>query len=101
MRTKTRVWRADQSWHYEMVWEIDGHKLRTTVRRNAYDAQSSAKVDRWDGEKWQNVVRRTIEEMGSVQDISYVQGGVVEAHFEVAEVGRMGADAAEIVCQED
>ena len=68
-----RIWSADQSWNYERVHSTeDGQRLRTTIRRNAYDNQSYGKVERWDGAKWQIVLTRTIDEMEDrVRELSY------------------------------
>lgn len=38
---------GDQSWYREQVGEINGHKVRFKIRRNAYDAQSYARAEVW------------------------------------------------------
>lgn len=38
------------------IVQDDDHKLKATIKRNAYDFQSYATVDRWNGEEWKRVV---------------------------------------------
>jgi len=58
------LWNANQSWCYESITEHgEGVRLRVKIRRNAYDNQSSAICERWDGDAWKQVVSRPIEQM--------------------------------------
>ena len=93
-----RVWNSDHSWHYERVFDLaDGQRLRSKIRRNSYDFQSSACVDRWTGEKWENVLHRSIGEMGKrILDISYV-AKIVTADAFATGAREMEADAKLIV----
>lgn len=54
-----RLWNAQQSWSYEAIYELtsgrDVHKIRIYIKRNAYDAQSHLKVERWDGSEWKQM----------------------------------------------
>ena len=53
-----RVWRGQQSVELERVYLLDdGTRLRTRFDLDAYQFQSSARVDKWDGDAWQLVVR--------------------------------------------
>lgn len=60
MKTKSkkiseRVWHGEQSWCFERIEEVGGHRLRTKIRHNAYDFQSYARIDRWDGAEWKTL----------------------------------------------
>jgi hypothetical protein len=57
-------WNAQQSWHYEEFLEVvhvsqtePGIKLHILVRSNAYDEQSWAKIEKWDGAQWHLLVQ--------------------------------------------
>lgn len=68
------IYNSDQSWFAVETVKFQGHLLRITVRRNAYDAQSFAKTERWDGERWQEVDRLPITSLPkATQEVSYVQ----------------------------
>lgn len=75
-----RCWNSRQSWHYQHTFRHAATKLRTTIQRNAYDFQSSAKVERWDGSRWFEVVSAPIEALPCAA-ISYVHKGVTCADF--------------------
>ncbi len=76
-----RVYNQNQSWYFKRTVKVGTHKLRTRIRRNAYDFQSSALVERWDGDKWRNVCSAPIMEC-ECRRVSYVQNGITAAHFE-------------------
>ena len=86
MNTKcltNKTWNQHQSWYNERLFEIEGVRYRTHIRRNAYDFQSDALVHRFDGEKWHQIVN--IEAPLWPEDvlaISYVQSGVEAATFD-------------------
>lgn len=48
-----RVWLGDQSWCFQRVFKLQAHRLRIDIRHNAYDFQSHARIERWDGTRWQ------------------------------------------------
>lgn len=77
-----RVWNMSQSWHYEKVVRLaeSGETFRCRIERNAYDGQSSARVERWSGEEWREVVRTPINFL-NCRTISYVQEGITSSHF--------------------
>lgn len=58
MRTiSERVWNARQSWNFERtVITDDWTKIRVRIVRNAYDHQSFAEAQLWNGEGWVQVV---------------------------------------------
>ena len=66
-----RFWYERQSWCAERVERWGGTPMRATVRRNAYDDQSTATVERWDGQTWQRVLTRSIQETPAAP-ITYV-----------------------------
>lgn len=53
----SRYWRGQQSWEYEELIELAGHRLRIHINSDAYDSQSSAVCKRWDGNAWREVSR--------------------------------------------
>ena len=55
-----RTWNANQSWNYEWLGKAGSHSVRVVIRRNAYDDQSFAKVDRFDGSAWKTIVSKAI-----------------------------------------
>lgn len=75
-----RVWNGSQSWYREVVETFRDHKLRLTVRCNAYDMQSYGRVERWDGTAWHEVHSIPGEQLKS--EISYVEKGVTADRFD-------------------
>jgi len=75
-----RVWNAGQAWNFQRTVATRHGNLRTTIRRNAYDDQSWSKVERWDGDKWQEVVTIPIEFL-SCKTLSYVVRGITKKEF--------------------
>ena len=66
------MWHADQSWRYKvLVATCRKDRLEVHVRRDAYDYQSFARVDRWDGDEWQMVTSWPIENC-ECRAVSYV-----------------------------
>jgi len=59
------LWNARSSWNYTAITDHEGTRLRVEIRRNAYDDQSHAICERWDGSTWQQVTSRPIEVMVS------------------------------------
>ena len=53
----SRFWQGRQSWQYEELLEVAGHRLRVRIDSDAYDFQSSAVCERWDGNAWREVSR--------------------------------------------
>jgi hypothetical protein len=66
-----RLWKQQQSWHYERVLSVDSARFRVTIRRNAHDFQSWARVCLWNGSKWERVVNCPIERL-ECRRFSYV-----------------------------
>lgn len=64
--------RGQQSLDYRAIWMLGEHKLCVRRKRDAYDFQSSATVDRWDGEKWHRVDSIHFSRMNTGQGDSYV-----------------------------
>ncbi len=65
---KTTVIQADfehnsQSWYYTKTVKIGSKKFRTRIRRNAYDFQSYAIIEIWNGKCWKEVLSRPIKQM--------------------------------------
>ncbi len=82
-----RTYNHPQSWFREVV-AVDGGErhgttsLRYTVRYNAYRFQSSARVERWSGDNWEEVHRIPGEELQGYDRVSYVSKTADPAHFE-------------------
>jgi len=55
-----RVWKSEQTWHYEWVWREEEHSFKVHIKRNFYDFQSNAKVFKHDGDQWQLLITRPI-----------------------------------------
>ncbi|MBT6046398.1 MAG: hypothetical protein HOG49_06210 [Candidatus Scalindua sp.] len=66
-----RFYNRSQSWHFVRIQEWDGHKLKASICRNAYDNQSSAKCFKFDGNKWNLVFSMPIQDC-KCKDVSYV-----------------------------
>jgi hypothetical protein len=74
-----------QSWNFAHIVKGNTgkggvYKLRIRIRRNAYDAQSYALAEHWNGYKWHEVVRQAIDRC-ECQSISYVSRGVTPEIF--------------------
>ena len=99
MKTKTiseRVFNADQSWYFERIILLPNtDKVKINIRRNAYDFQSWARVSRWNGEEWKNVVDAPITEF-NCHKISYVDKGITTKHFD-EDAGKLLMEAMKIV----
>lgn len=63
---------GQQSLELVSIWNYGDHKLRIRRRRNAYDFQSWALVERWDGTKWQEVAQIPFAAMACAHEDSYV-----------------------------
>lgn len=50
-----KLFTANQSVHFVAVYSWRKHKLRVKIERNAYDEQSSLRLERWDGASWRFV----------------------------------------------
>jgi hypothetical protein len=82
MRTiAEQCFEQNQSWMYIYVGEVDGVRLRVEIRRNAYDAQSYAKIDKWNGEIWNFVHSMPITSC-YCKRISYVMENVTKEDFQ-------------------
>lgn len=88
-----KIWNAAQSWWLEAVVTMFGENVRLHIRRNAYDMQSYAQVERWTGKGWTAFTTLPIADQ-PVHGISYRttdRGKVEEVMEQTAE--RLVADA--------
>lgn len=69
---QTDLHQSQQSWFHTQVFKVGDTKLRTRICRNAYDFQSYAKVERWNGEEWKEVATRPISEL-LCKDVGYYE----------------------------
>ena len=52
---------TQQSWYYTKIVRVGKNDVfRTRIRRDAYDFQSYALIERWNGQEWKEVVNRPI-----------------------------------------
>lgn len=87
----------NQSWVYTRIVKLDdGQKLRVRIVRNAYDFQSSAFCDRWDGSQWHTVNAMPIGNCACYK-VSYIDKNPNKALF-VQDAERLIAVAKQIVC---
>jgi hypothetical protein len=66
-----RFYNKNQSWYFIRIQEWDGHKLKASICRNAYDNQSYARCYKFDGNKWNVVCSIPIQDC-KCKAISYV-----------------------------
>lgn len=77
------TWKASQSWNDERILQHGEHTLRTTIKRDAYDRQSHADIDRWSGGQWHNVASIHISLWPeTTKQISYVDNSVAHKSFD-------------------
>jgi hypothetical protein len=65
----------------QVVYDIEGHKIRATVYVDSYDFQSFAKAERWNGERWYEIA--TIE-YGAMHSAKVANKHKPDAHNETA-----------------
>lgn len=63
---------GQQSLEYRAIWQTGKHKMRVRRKRDAYDFQSYATIERWNGEEWRKVESIPYREMATCQGDSYV-----------------------------
>lgn len=80
-----------QSLQLRRLYNVDGHKIRTTVYVDAYDFQSYARAERWNGERWYEMATIAHPAMHSVKKVS--RFGKVDADAEAA----MNVDTQELL----
>lgn len=64
--------------------ETGSTKLRLSIRSDSYRDQCYARIERWDGTKWQGVFSITPAAMRTDKGLVYLpnRGGVAKRHFE-------------------
>jgi len=75
------------------------HKLRLIIHTDSYVSQAYAKVERWDGTSWQNVVYLNGEELHISPTIGYAKSNMTEHDYQSAystDVARLLALATEV-----
>jgi len=60
------------------------HKLRILIHTDTYLQQAYAKVERWDGTKWNNVVFMDGEELTTPKEIGYRKSQMTRPDYESA-----------------
>lgn len=91
----TQTYNENQSWYHKRVVVVDERRFKVHIRRNAYDFQSFAKVELWNGSEWKGVYSEPITAC-ACKSISYVQSGITDTAFE-EDFMRLLLVAAEIV----
>lgn len=78
-----RTWNASQSWYHERLFMLLNRKVRCQIRRNAYDEQSYARAELFDGDKWNEIAHLNIQFWPqSLQTLSYVRTDVRDENFD-------------------
>lgn len=90
-----QLYNQDQSWNFIKIVEIQSHKLKIDIRRNAYDNQSHARIERWNGSEWKLVHHKPIMDCRCAI-VSYVEKNVEKRLFEIDADGLLN-DAMKIV----
>lgn len=93
-----RAWRGKQSFELQaVVRTADGTRYRLQIDRDAYDFQSSASIDRWDGDMWRTVHSIPYAYMdGIVNGVSYVDGGLDRGDLTQKQLQSLLIDAREL-----
>lgn len=93
-----RLWRdaMHQTCHYELIQRAGTHRLRVQIERNAYDDQSCARIQRWDGAQWQGVSTWPISACDSLAVSAYERP---EAKTGRCDLELMQGDAARLVAE--
>ncbi len=73
VRISTDLFHSQQSWYYNRYFKVGDTKIRTRIRRNAYDFQSYAIVERWNGEEWKEILSRPFSAMMFKDAPSYAE----------------------------
>lgn len=75
----TRDFQANDSWCRTALISFTAldaaeHKLRISIRYNAYDFQSYGRIDRWNGSEWKQLAEIPYPELAGVsREVSYSQ----------------------------
>jgi hypothetical protein len=77
-----RTWAGQQSWNRQVIENVNGMKMRFTIKVDAYDFQSSAKAELWKEDGWREVHRIPGQQMRSCKSISYVARDVRPSAFD-------------------
>lgn len=77
-----RTWSGHQSWNREVIENVSGKRVRMTVKVDAYDFQSWAKAELWNGEKWHTVHMIPGQQVRAVKRVSYVQRTCTPTEFD-------------------
>lgn len=86
--------KASQGYRYtELTTAANGDRLRVVIYSDAYDFQSYARVERWDGEKWQNVWSIHHGRMATRPGLHYRQQPATAADFRADRVALLEAAA--------
>jgi hypothetical protein len=76
------------------------HKLRILIHTDSYVSQMYAKVERWDGTKWNNVVFMDGDELTVSPTIGYAKSNMTRPDYESkysTDVARLLALATEVL----
>ena len=77
-----RTWQGHQSWNRELIENISGKRVRFTIKVDAYDFQSWAKAELWNGEKWNSVHHIPGQQVKAFGKVSYVSRTCAPSVFE-------------------
>lgn len=91
-----QLYLESQSWNFTQIVATANGRFRVRIRRNAHDFQSYAIVERWDGERWNEVATRPITACACAT-VSYVHKTVDRALF-AADASDLLQVALQVVC---
>lgn len=75
VKMHSQATKGKQSLDYTALWQLGAHKLRVKRRRDSYDFQSWARIERWDGSAWQEVA--TIPYSSMSEDSYYSRESII------------------------
>ena len=63
------------------LFDMNGHRLRARIKRDSYDFQSSARMERWNGKEWKFLADIHYSKMTTPEKLHYKQDWESVSHF--------------------
>lgn len=92
----SEVWYSNQDIRGELIDSDHSPKLKASIRRNAYDFQSSADLYAWTDKGWSPILSRPIERC-RVFNFSYVQWDMAGGKHQPAIIAAVGDDLSDLM----
>ena len=77
-----RTWQGQQSWNREIIENIEGRRVRLTVKVDAYDFQSYGRAELWNGSEWKKVHSIPGQQLSAFKKVSYVSRSCPPTSFD-------------------